>query len=561
MNKRTGQSPAQRPGPGQNGGQNDSRTGEATPELLHKALAEMEATHEELRVAEEEMQVQNEALATAALALDAERRRYRDLFHAAPEPSLLTNLVGKVEEANLAAHTLLGAGPKALIGKPLAVFVALQSRHNFRTEILGRPGVHEHGVYLQPRHGALLYVTVRVSPVPNAGGKPVGLRWVVRGITPDPGAELARYRRLVDDVTDFAIFTFDAQGLVTAWNAGAELIFGFSPTEILGRTGDVVFTPEDRAAGAPDQERSQARATGRAEDERWHIRKDGTRFWGSGVMTAMPEGPGQPIWYAKIVRDATARRLHEQREHAVATQLQAAVQPDAPPTLPGLAVRTFYRPALAEASVGGDFFDAFALGDGRSVIAVGDVSGKGLEAASQVAMVRNMLRFALYNGRTVAGPVAAVNHTLVAHALLPGFVTLFVGVYDPQTRILSYVNCGQEAALLRRAATGQIEALRFTSPLVGVAADSEFAEDQTTLAPGDVLTIFTDGLTDIGSSRMEMLGEDGVIRLLQGADAALSKAGVQEAAELVTNLLIQAVDAQGAENVPDDVCLLVAAAE
>lgn len=533
----------------QSAGETDAAHG-----LLHEAFSELENTVEELRVAEEELRSQNEALGETALALDAERRRYRDLFESAPEPSLLTDLNGLVQEANNAVLSLLGVGLRSLTGKPLATYIALQSRRVFRTELLGSPPAErERGLWLQPRQGPTLYATLRVSPVPGPDGAPSGLRWLVRGVIPDPRAELERYRRLVDEVKDFAIFTLDAQNLITSWNAGAEQIFGFFARETLGRSGAIIFTAEDREAGAPEEEIGRAVRDGRAEDERWHVRKDGSRFWGSGVLTAMPDGAGGPLWFAKIVRDQTERRLHEQREHAVATQLQAAVQPAVPPRLPGLGLHASYRPALDEASVGGDFFDAFSLSDGRTALAVGDVSGKGLEAAAQVATIRNMLRFALYNHPSLKVSVAALNRTLAEHGLLTGFATLFIGLYDAGTRTLAYINCGQEPALVRRAATGQVDHLPHTGPLLGMHVDSEFPEGVATLMLGDVLAVFTDGLTDVGPNRREMLGVEGLAALLAGT----TPKNLPDFA----SALIAGVDAFSQGVVYDDQCLLLAVAE
>jgi PAS domain S-box-containing protein len=549
----------------------DTPTNAGSSALVREALFELQTSNEELRVAEEEMQVQNKALMEAALMLEAEQARYRDIFHASPDPSLLTDMNGLIQEANVAAHELLGVGPRSLKGKPLAVYIALDSRRLFRAELMGRQGVREHGVYLQSKRRGLQYATLRVSPVPDAGGRPVGLRWLVRGATPDPRAELERYRRLMAEVRDFAILTLDATGQITSWNAGAVIIFGYEAAEVLGRPVHILFTPEDQADGMPDQEMARAAGTGRADDERWHLRKDGTRLWGSGVMTALRDESGGPPWYAKIVRDLTERRLHEQRKHTVAIQLQASVQPAAPTAMPGLALRTCSRPAHRELSVGGDFFDVFGLGDGRSVLSVGDVSGKGVEAASQVATVRNMLRFACYNSSLQAaspddGPalveaITALNRTLTGQELLAGLVTLFVGLFDPQARTLTYVNCGQEAALLHRAATGQGEALRDTGPLLGLEQDSVFTARQVSLSARDVLTIFTDGLTDIGPARTQMWGEEGVQERLQDTLATLDGLGAQRAAELIAARLTQAVDDQPPENVPDDICVLIAVAE
>lgn len=116
-------------------------------------------------------------------------------------------------------------------------------------------------------------------------------------------------RLLVESATDFAIIAMNSQGDVTSWNAGAERLLGYSEEEMLSISGDMIFTPEDRAAGAPERERAEARAKGRAEDERWHQRKDGSRFWGSGVIMRLADGSG----FVKIFRNLTERRAAEQR--------------------------------------------------------------------------------------------------------------------------------------------------------------------------------------------------------------------------------------------------------
>jgi PAS domain S-box-containing protein len=90
------------------------------------------------------------------------------------------------------------------------------------------------------------------------------------GCTPN-SEELLRL--LIESATDFAIFSTDAAGLVTTWNSGAERVLGYAEAEILGRTADCIFVPEDRRAGAAEEERRQASAYGKAEDERWSMRK------------------------------------------------------------------------------------------------------------------------------------------------------------------------------------------------------------------------------------------------------------------------------------------------
>jgi PAS domain S-box-containing protein len=116
-------------------------------------------------------------------------------------------------------------------------------------------------------------------------------------------------RLIADSATDYAIIAMDNQGGVTSWNAGAERLLGYTEAEMLNRTADAVFTPEQRAADVPERERAEARANGRAEDERWHVRKDGSRFWGSGIVRPLADGSG----FVKTFRDLTERRAAEQR--------------------------------------------------------------------------------------------------------------------------------------------------------------------------------------------------------------------------------------------------------
>jgi PAS domain S-box-containing protein len=117
------------------------------------------------------------------------------------------------------------------------------------------------------------------------------------------------YERLIESATGFAIFTIDADGLTTSWNIGGERLLGYSESEILGKTGDVIFVEEDRAAGAPELERATALREGRAEDERWHLRKDGSVFWGSGLLMRLRGGGG----FLKIMRDRTEQHLAQER--------------------------------------------------------------------------------------------------------------------------------------------------------------------------------------------------------------------------------------------------------
>ena len=120
------------------------------------------------------------------------------------------------------------------------------------------------------------------------------------------------FRLLVENVVDYAIFVIDPEGLVRTWSHGAERLLGYREDEILGRAADVFFTPEDVRDDIPRLEMRQALDTGRGDDDRWHVRKDGTRFWVSGVMTPLRDEGGRLRGFAKIMRDRTEWWLAEQ---------------------------------------------------------------------------------------------------------------------------------------------------------------------------------------------------------------------------------------------------------
>jgi diguanylate cyclase (GGDEF)-like protein/PAS domain S-box-containing protein len=116
-------------------------------------------------------------------------------------------------------------------------------------------------------------------------------------------------QQIYDSATDFAIFTLALDGTISSWNIGAEIILGFSEEEMAGADPRLIFTPEDRAVDQAHREMVTAASTGRAADFRWHLRKNGERFWADGVMTPIFNDDHVLIGYLKILRDITDRKL------------------------------------------------------------------------------------------------------------------------------------------------------------------------------------------------------------------------------------------------------------
>ena len=120
----------------------------------------------------------------------------------------------------------------------------------------------------------------------------------------------------MESVEDYAIFMLDPQGRVLTWNAGARAIKGYTAEEVVGRHFSMFFTAQDLAADAPSRELDAARRGGRAETEGWRVRKDGTLFWASVVITPVHDDAGVLRGFAKITRDLTEQRRIQELEHS-----------------------------------------------------------------------------------------------------------------------------------------------------------------------------------------------------------------------------------------------------
>jgi PAS domain S-box-containing protein len=132
------------------------------------------------------------------------------------------------------------------------------------------------------------------------------------------------YQLMVESVRDYAIFMLDPNGYIASWNRGAERIKGYTADEIIGRHFSVFYGPEDLAARKPEWELEMASRDGRFEDEGYRLRKDGTKFWASVVLTAVRDDDGSLLGYVKVTRDLTERRANEQRAIADARRVAAA---------------------------------------------------------------------------------------------------------------------------------------------------------------------------------------------------------------------------------------------
>ncbi len=374
-----------------------------------------------------------------------------------------------------------------------------------------------------------------------------------------------QFHLLMESVTDYAIFFADQYGHITTWNAGAERILGWSAAESVGRNIGIVYPPEDRQSGVDEQERTTAAAEGRAMDERWHVRKDGSCFWGSGILTALKGEDGKLHGYCKIVRDQTQQ--HEQQETLIATAekdqriaqvlQRAMLVPIKQDQFPGMSVVTLHESAWGEAEVGGDFYDGFLLSDTLLALIVGDASGKGLLAAVRTTQIKDVLRAFLRSSDTAdaSATVARLNNYLCDSKRLDadeeeGFVCLSLVLLDTATGEATFVVAGAEPPLVLRAADGTEERVEATGLPLGIFPKQEYAARTLRLEAGDAVLLVTDGLTEARRGK-DFLEFDGLAEL---AKKAILCDSVCDAAQEV----LSGAKAFAGGKLHDDACLLIA---
>ena len=211
---------------------------------------------------------------------------------------------------NGGAERLFGYAADEAIGRSLHLIAPQQEPEQERVvgEIAQGRSVAGFETVRRRKDGADVHVAITASPIRDSAGRVQAGTAIVRDITAARAAAAAlrrseeQLRVILESTAEYAIFSMDLQRHVTAWNAGAQRILGYAASEVDGRSGDMIFTPEDRAAGAPEKEARQALANGRATDERDYLRKDGGRLRASGSMAVMRDEAGEAVGFVKVLR-------------------------------------------------------------------------------------------------------------------------------------------------------------------------------------------------------------------------------------------------------------------
>lgn len=234
------------------------------------------------------------------------------------------------------------------------------------------------------------------------------------------------------------------------------------------------------------------------------------------LLQALASQTGLALEVSELARSLAAeaaQRERANREMEIAREVQERLFPQEMPLLPGAQVAGFCRPALG---VGGDYYDVIDLGEGRVGLAVGDVSGKGISAALLMASLRASLRGVTLDGpRDFAKLMHKVNRLVYEASASNRYATFFFASYDPATRSLESVNAGHNPpVVLRGNETIRLEA---DGPVVGLLPFAPYTEQAIVLEPGDVLLLYTDGISEAMTKDDEEWGEE---RMIVAARAA-----------------------------------------
>jgi phosphoserine phosphatase RsbU/P len=263
------------------------------------------------------------------------------------------------------------------------------------------------------------------------------------------------------------------------------------------------------------------------------------------VLTTLASVAAIRVENARLVESRLEQERLE-RELALASEIQQRFQPTAPPQIPGYELQGISFPCY---EIGGDYYDFIRRKDGRLVIALGDVSGKGTAAALLMSSLHAAIHAQSDSHDSLVATISAVNRYLADNIPANRFVTMFYAELDPESGAVSFLNAGHNPPLIIHAA-GTVEQLASGGLPLGIKPDADYREGRTQLQPGDVLVIYSDGVTEAVSPTGEEFGPTRLYEVVsRNVDA--SAAGIRDRIESALTKFAQGTRAA------DDITLVI----
>lgn len=278
-----------------------------------------------------------EAAAAAQAALARSEERFRYLLESMKEHAIcVLDAGGRVESWNAIAERIEGYRGDEVLGRHLSTFYPPEDvaagKPERALQIAWAEGRCEEEGWRARRDGSRFWACTAVTAMRDREGQPIGFIVITHDLSErQEAAEKLRrseqtFRMLVESVRDYAIFMLDPEGRISSWNAGAQHLKGYRAEDVLGRSFSIFYTEPDRARAHPQEELEYAKKHGSYQEEGWRVRKDGSLFWASVVITAIHDEGGRLVGFAKVTRDMTERRAAEESLRRMNEDLQARIR-------------------------------------------------------------------------------------------------------------------------------------------------------------------------------------------------------------------------------------------
>ena len=503
-------------------------------------------------------------LVSAAVRDVSERKaaeeRFRALLEAAPDAMVIVDDTGTIKLVNAQTEALFGYHRDELLGRPVEILIPSRfhahhatHRDGYATTRQVRPmgaGLELHGLR---KDGSEFPVEISLSPLETADGLLVSA--AVRDVSERKAAEarITELAALVESSQD-AILAKTLDGRITYWNTAAQRLYGYTAEEAVGQHVSMLATPERK------DEIIQLLERLRQDEKIEHF--ETLRVTSTGAMldvdvTLWPtrNATGTVVGACAIVRDISDRKraeaelteLYRQQKH-IALTLQRSLM-GTPPAIPGLAAASRYRPATQGAGVGGDWFDLIPLGAGRVGVLIGDVMGRGLEAASVMGQLRSAAHALAKTGMQPRQLMQALDAVVADLDVPDQLVTCCYLVIAPDAGSVTVCSAGHLPTLVATPGDGVSRLPVPVNAPLGV-GDILYQQSSAAIPPGAALVLYTDGLVETPGSDIEYQ----IDKLITALDDAFTlSSGLEDAADHVLAALLP--DAEGHD---DDVTLLLA---
>jgi PAS domain S-box-containing protein len=419
------------------------------------------------------------------------------------------------------------------------------------------------------------YLWAKATPIYDSQGNVAGSIESIRDITDRKKAEekVASMKQRLAEVIDFlpdATFAIDKEGSVITWNKAMEKMTGARSDDMIGKgsyeyalpfygerrpiLADLVLLPD----GEIEKNYSGLQKDGKALTVEVFIPTfgpTGSFIWAKA--TPLYDSLGNIAGSIESIRDVTdMRRTEETLERSkselrIASDIQRSFLPEHIPPVAGFDLAAISVPAM---EVGGDFYDFIPARDGGLGMVIADVSGKSVPAALFMALSRTIVRANATHHQSGTEVLQDANNMISTDSRSGMFVTLFYGVLDEKTRNLVYANAGHPPPLLFRGSTGDFVELEVTGIALGALCGMEYEERRMSLSTGDVLVLYTDGVT-------EAINHDVVQYGTKRLRSVVRKSHSLSAQEIMESILEDISRFSGDQAQFDDITMIIVKAE